>query len=168
MYWPTQGVSMATTAVTLVLWLLKHAKHVHKSPALKWYRDAQRKDAPVQKGEPKKFRVESPVLTEFRNALKGPRTANKPGEDEVISITVVEPQEGHVSPAAAERTHDRYFGFQIDNIYRKAGLMAQTASVGKEQSRRCLTHARKLGSPQTGVGGLRRDRRVGEGCWQFT
>ena len=24
------------------------------------------------------------------------------------------------------------------------------------------------GSPQTGVGGLRRDRRVGEGCWQFT
>ena len=26
----------------------------------------------------------------------------------------------------------------------------------------------KVGSPQTGVGGLRRDRRVGEGCWQFT
>ena len=26
----------------------------------------------------------------------------------------------------------------------------------------------KSGSPQTGVGGLRRDRRVGEGCWQFT
>ena len=24
----------------------------------------------------------------------------------------------------------------------------------------------KRGSPQTGVGGLRRDRRVGEGCWQ--
>ena len=24
----------------------------------------------------------------------------------------------------------------------------------------------KGGSPQTGVGGLRRDRRVGEGCWQ--
>ncbi len=26
----------------------------------------------------------------------------------------------------------------------------------------------RYGSPQTGVGGLRRDRRVGEGCWQFT
>ena len=143
MFWPTQGVSMATTAVTLVLWLLKHAKHVHKSPALKWYRDAQREDKLVPKGEPKKFRVEWPVLTEFRNSLKGPRTANKPGEDEVISITVVEPQEHHVS-RAAERTHDRYFSFQIDNIYRKAGLMAQAASVVKEQSQRCLTHAGKL------------------------
>ena len=25
---------------------------------------------------------------------------------------------------------------------------------------------KRIGSPQTGVGGLRRDRRVGEGCWQ--
>ena len=33
----------------------------------------------------------------------------------------------------------------------------------------CLTDKRapeKIGSPQTGVGRLRRDRRVGEGCWQ--
>ena len=34
---------------------------------------------------------------------------------------------------------------------------------------RCLADKRapgKIGSPQTGVGRLRRDRRVGEGCWQ--
>ncbi len=144
MFWPTQGVSMATTAVTLVLWLLKHAKHIHESPALKWYRNAEREDVPAQKAEPKEFRLQSPVLTEFRNALKGPRTANKPGEDQVVSITVVEPQEHHVSRTAAERTHDRYFGHQIDNLYRKAGLMAQAASVARERSRRCLTHARQL------------------------
>ena len=31
-----------------------------------------------------------------------------------------------------------------------------------------VTVSLKFRSPQTGVGGLRRDRRVGEGCWQFT
>ena len=45
----------------------------------------------------------------------------------------------------------------------KSESRATAASLFKE-----IANTQKKGSPQTGVGGLRRDRRVGEGCWQFT
>ena len=37
---------------------------------------------------------------------------------------------------------------------------------GQDPTIAAITLAPSSGSPQTGVGGLRRDRRVGEGCWQ--
>ena len=39
-FWPRQGVALATTAVTLVLWLLMHVRHVHNSSLLKEWRKA--------------------------------------------------------------------------------------------------------------------------------
>ena len=48
------------------------------------------------------------------------------------------------------------------------GLLPGAATPGRVAARSSISRTKYPGSPQTGVGGLRRDRRVGEGCWQFT
>ena len=49
------------------------------------------------------------------------------------------------------------------------GEYAPTYTAEAEVEASCPSQVgARFGSPQTGVGGLRRDRRVGEGCWQFT